>query len=379
MNLFQNRSLSILSVSLIFLMTPVSAFAEMGLNMPVGVSTISKEIYGLHMYILYIVCAIGVVVYGGILYTIIAYRKSKGHEPAQFTHNLGVELLWTIIPTLILIVIAIPATQTLKKIYDTDKSDLDIMITGYQWKWQYKYVGKDISFFSNLSTPLDQTEKGSTAKKDEWYLREVDKPLVIPADKKVRFLVTAKDVIHSWWVPDFGVKKDAIPGFINETWVKVTKPGIYRGVCAELCGQGHGYMPIVVDVKTPEDFQAWLDSQKQANAKAAEANKAAATKEWTLKELVGHGEEVYEANCVACHQANGEGLPGLFPALKGSKIVTKDKAAHIHIVLNGKNNMPAWKAVLNDVDIAAVITYERNAWGNNTGEKVTPADIAANR
>ncbi len=379
MNLFQNRSLSLPGFFLLLLLSPVTAFADMAMNMPVGVSTISREIYGLHMYILYIVCAIGVVVYGGILYTIIKYRKSNGQEPAHFTHSLKVELLWTAIPTVILIAIAIPATDTLRKIYDSSESDLDIMITGYQWKWKYEYVGEGVSFFSNLKTPLEQTEMGSTIEKNEAYLREVDNPLVIPSDKKVRFLITANDVIHAWWVPDFGVKKDAIPGFINETWVKVEKPGHYTGACAELCGRNHGYMPIEVIVKTPEDYQAWLDSKKQSNQKQAAAAQEAAKKEWTLEDLVAHGEEVYETNCAACHQGNGEGIPGVFPALKGSKIVTQDKKAHINIVLGGKNNMPSFKAMLNDVDIAAVITFERNSWGNNTGEMVSPADIAASK
>ncbi len=363
---------SLLSFAVLFLMAPLSAFAAMDLNMPVGVSTMSKEIYGLHMYILWIVCAIGVVVYGGIIYSLVVYRKSKGHKPAQFSHNLGVELVWTIVPTLILIVIAIPATDTLRKMYDTSASEVDIMITGYQWKWHYKYLNEDISFFSNLSTPMSQTAIGSTEKKNDYYLQEVDEPLVIPANKKVRFLLTSNDVIHAWWVPDFAVKKDAIPGFINEMWVVVEQPGHYRGACAELCGRNHGYMPIEVIVKTPEDYEAWVAEKKNAGA----ADAAAATKDWSIEDLVARGEKVYSTNCAMCHQATGAGIPGAFPSITGSKIATGDKAGHLNIVLKGKNAMPTF-AALSDLDLAAVLTYQRNALGNSTGDKVTPAEVAA--
>ena len=368
------RLLSALSIAVLFLMLSVSAFAAMDLNMPVGVSSMSKEIYGLHMYILWIVCIIGVVVYGGIIYTLIAYRKSKGHQPAKFSHNLVVELVWTIVPTLILIIIAIPATETLRKMYDTSDSDVDIMITGYQWKWHYKYLDEDISFFSNLSTPISQTALGSTEEKNEFYLLEVDEPLVIPVNKKIRFLLTANDVIHAWWVPDFAAKKDAIPGFINEMWVVVEQTGHYRGACAELCGQNHGYMPIEVIVKTQEDYEAWLVQKKNAGA----ADAAAATQDWTLEDLMVRGEKAYGTNCAMCHQTSGAGIPGVFPALQGSKMVTGDKAEHIDIVLKGRNAMPNF-AGLSDIDLAAVITYTRNAWGNNTGEKVSPAEISAKK
>lgn len=367
-------SVSLFSIAIATLLTAGSAFAAMDLNMPVGVSTISKEIYGLHMFILYIVCVISVIVYGGILYTIIVYRKSKGHQAATFSHHIGWELVWTIVPTLVLIFIAVPSTDVLRKIYDSSESEIDILITGYQWKWQYKYIDEDISYFSNLSTPLSQTEKNSTEEKNENYLVEVDEPLVIPVDTKVRFLLTANDVIHSWWVPDFGVKKDAIPGFINETWVKVEKEGRYRGACAELCGRNHGYMPIEVVVKSKADYAQWIADRKAGVAAEAEA----ATKEWSLADLNSRGEKVYATNCAACHQPAGTGLPGVFPALKGSKIVTEDKAAHIDVVLNGKNAMPPFLG-LSDVDLAAVITYERNAWGNDTGEKVSPSEITAAR
>ncbi len=374
MSLFRNRSLLSFSLIVALVLNPLNVFAAWDLNMPEGVTTLSKEIYDLHMLILIIACVIGAVVYGGIIWILIAYRKSKGSQPAKFTHNLFVELVWTIVPTIILIVMAIPATETLRKIYDTSESDLDIMITGYQWKWHYRYLEEDISFFSNLSTPIEQIEKGSTVEKNEFYLLEVDKPLVIPANKKVRFLITANDVIHAWWVPDFGLKKDAVPGFINELWVFVKEPGHYRGACAELCGRNHGYMPIEVIVKTPEDFEKWVADQKNADAAEAES----ANKQWSLADLMERGEKVYNTSCAACHQVNGQGMGGVFPALKGSKMVTEDQAAHIHIVLQGKGAMPPF-AGLSDVDLAAVITFERNAWGNDTGDIVNPADVKAAR
>jgi len=272
---------------------------------------------------------------------------------------------------LILIGMAVPATRTLLHIYDASESDVDIQITGYQWKWHYKYLGEDVEFFSNLTTPRDQIN--NLAPKGEHYLLEVDEPLVIPTGAKVRFLITAADVIHSWWVPELAVKKDAIPGFINESWTRVEEPGIYRGQCTELCGKDHGFMPVVVDVRSPEDYAAWLGEKKAEAAKLAELT----SKEWTLEELVARGEKVYQTTCVACHQASGEGMPPTFPALKGSPITTADIEAHLDIVVNGKpgTSMAAFGKQLSEVDLAAVITYERNAWGNNTGEMVTPKDV----
>ena len=268
---------------------------------------------------------------------------------------------------------AIPATKTLIDIYDASESDIDIQVTGYQWKWHYKYLGQDVEFFSNLATPADQIH--NKAPKDEHYLLEVDQPLVLPVGAKVRFLVTAADVIHSWWVPAFAVKRDAIPGFVNEAWTRIEKPGIYRGQCTELCGKDHGFMPVVVEVKSKADYDTWLGERKAEAAKLKELT----SKEWTLEELVERGDKVYHTTCVACHQAEGQGLPPMFPALKGSKIATGPKEGHLSIVFHGKPGtaMAAFGKQLSEVDIAAVVTYERNAWGNNKGDMVTPKDVLA--
>jgi len=286
-----------------------------------------------------------------------------------------VEIIWTTIPFLVLVGMAVPATTTLLALEDTRDSDMSIQITGYQWKWKYDYLDEDISFFSVLTTPSEQIE--GAAEKGEHYLLEVDNPIVVPIKKKIRFLITSNDVIHSWWVPDLGWKQDAIPGFINDAWTELDKPGLYRGKCAELCGKGHGFMPIVLIAKTEEDYAAWVAEQK--GAKAAEAE--AAGKTWTKDELIAKGEQVYKTNCVACHQANGQGIPGVFPALAGSAIATGDIAGHMNIVLHGKPGtaMQAFGAQLNDVDLAAVITFERNSFGNNKGDMVQPSEIAAAR
>ena len=304
--------------------------ADWDVNLTQGVTEISREAYDLHMIIFWICVAIGVVVFGVMLWSVIYHRKSKGAKAHNFHESLIVEIAWTIVPFFILIAMAVPATATLIKMYDTTASEVDIQITGYQWKWRYQYLGEDVDFFSSLSTPREQIN--NKAAKGENYLLEVDNPLVIPAGKKVRFLLTANDVIHSWWVPDLAVKKDAIPGFINEAWTIVDEPGTYRGQCAELCGKDHGFMPIVVEVKSPEDYAAWLAEVKQADqAKAAQAQK-----NWTLAELMETGEQVYQKACLACHQANGEGIPGVFPALKNSAIALGEPGPHIDIVLNGK-------------------------------------------
>lgn len=350
-----------------------SVRADWEVNLTQGVTMISREVYDLHMIIFWVCVAIGVVVFGAMLWSVIYHRKSRGAKAHNFHENIVVEIIWTIIPFFILVGMAVPATATLIKMYDNSESELDIQITGYQWKWRYQYLAEDVDFFSSLSTPRDQINNAAT--KGEHYLLEVDNPLVIPAGKKVRFLLTANDVIHSWWVPDLAVKKDAIPGFINEAWTRVEQPGIYRGQCAELCGKDHGFMPIVVEVKPQAEFDSWLAGMKQADQQKA----AAAQKNWTLAELMETGEQVYAKACLACHQASGEGVPGVFPALKNSPMVLGDPAQHIDIVLNGKaaTAMQAFRDQLSAVELAAVITYERNAWGNSTGEIVTPAQIAA--
>ena len=346
-------------------------------NMTRGTTDISQQVYDLHMTIFYICCVIGAIVFALMFWSIFHHRKSKGAKADQFHGSLKIELLWTAIPVVILVVMAIPASKTLIAMEDTSKADLTILVTGSQWKWHYKYMEYPIEFYSMLSTPRDQIE--NNAEKTELYLREVDKPLVIPTGKKIRFLVTADDVIHSWWVPAFAIKKDANPGFINETWTKVDKPGIYRGQCAELCGKDHAFMPVVVDVKTPEDFKLWAEVQVTLQAQEKMEAEKAARKSQSMEELMALGQKVYESHCAACHQISGEGLPGAIPALKGSVMATTDIAAHIHIVVFGKpaTAMQAFAKQLTTSELAAVITYERNAWGNNTGDMVQVADVAA--
>ncbi|MES2673994.1 MAG: cytochrome c oxidase subunit II [Pseudomonadota bacterium] len=355
---------------------PLNAVAEASsFNMTKGVTTISHDVYDLHMIIFYICCAIAVVVFGLMFWAMVHHRKSRGAVAAQFHGSTKMEILWTAIPVIILIVMAIPATKTLIEMEDSSKSDLTILVTGSQWKWHYKYLDHPVEFYSLLATPRDQIENKAT--KGENYLYEVDRPLVIPTGKKVRFLMTSDDVIHSWWVPDFAIKKDATPGFINEIWTRVDKPGVFRGQCAELCGKDHGFMPIVVEAKESADFDAWIAAQVEAKAQAAAAEQAAAP--MTKEELMALGQKTYEARCAACHQVNGEGLPGVFPALKGSQMALKDIPAHINIVVAGKAGtaMQAFGNQLSTSELAAVITYERNAWGNDTGDLVQAKDVAA--
>ena len=361
---------------MLFFSMPLLAQTEK-YNMTRGATDISHQVYNLHMTIFYICCVIGALVFAMMFWSIVHHRKSKGAKAAQFHGSLKIELLWTAIPVVILVVMAIPASKTLIAMEDASKADLTVLVTGSQWKWHYKYMEYPIEYYSMLATPRDQID--NLAEKTELYLRDVDKPLVLPTGKKIRFLVTADDVIHSWWVPAFAIKKDANPGFINETWTKVDKPGIYRGQCAELCGKDHGFMPIVVDVRTPEDFDRWTTEQVALQAQAkAEAEKAAQQTQ-SMEELMALGQKVYETHCAMCHQISGEGLAGAIPALKGSAIATKDIPAHIHMVVFGKpaTAMQAFGKQLTTSELAAVITYERNAWGNNTGELVQVADVVA--
>ncbi|WP_448565880.1 cytochrome c oxidase subunit II [Thalassotalea ganghwensis] len=366
---------------LLGMLVPSIALADSQLNLTKGVTEVSNEVYGLHMLALYICTAIGVVVFGAMIWSMIFHRKSKGVEAATFHESTKVEVLWTVIPIIILIAMAVPATKTLIAMENNDNSDLTIQVTGSQWKWHYKYFDEDIEFYSVLSTPRDQYENhnGIGAQKSENYLLEVDKHLVIPANKKVRFLITSDDVIHSWWVPAFAVKQDANPGFINEAWTNVPKPGIYRGQCAELCGKDHGFMPIVVEVKTEADYTAWLKQQRDMKEQALAAEAASLNAEASMDELMQLGETTYTAYCAACHQPNGQGLPPAFPALKGSKIALGDVNEHINIVFNGKagTGMQGYGKQLSLKEIAAVVTYERNAWGNDTGDKVQAADVNA--
>jgi cytochrome c oxidase subunit 2 len=350
---------------------PSPAFADFALNMPVGVTGVSHQVYGLHMLILEICAGIGAVVFGIMGYSIWRHRKSAGAIPARFYRNHVLEVVRTVAAVLILVWVAFPATRVLRTMSDTSRSDLTVKVTGYQWRWRYDYLGEGVGFFSNLSTTQDAIHGRSA--KDPDYLREVDHPLVVPIHKKIRFLTTSNDVIHSWWVPELGWKKDAIPGFINDAWASIDRPGTYRGQCTELCGVGHAFMPIVVKAVPQPEFQEWLKGQK---AKAAAAREAAG-RTWGRDELMQRGSEVFNRICAACHQPTGLGVPGVFPALKGSPIATGPLPAHLNIVLNGKPGtaMQAFGKQLSDVELAGVITYERNAFGNDTGDVVQPKTI----
>lgn len=358
-----------------------SVLADMQLNLTKGVTEVSRDVYDLHMLVMYICTVIGIFVFGAMFWSMVFHRKSKGAKAATFHESTKVEILWTAIPIVILIAMAIPATKTLIEMENNDDSDVTIQVTASQWKWHYKYFDQNIEFYSVLATPRDQYENqaGTSATKGENYLLEVDRHLVIPTNKKVRFLITSDDVIHAWWVPAFAVKQDANPGFINEAWTKVDKPGIYRGQCAELCGKDHGFMPIVVEVKSEEDYAKWLDEQHELLAQAAEAEKASLNASVPMEELMALGETTYVAYCAACHQVGGTGLPPAFPALKGSPVATGDIATHISTVFNGKagTGMQGYGKQLSLKQIAAVVTYERNAWGNNTGDAVQAADVQA--
>ena len=321
-----------------------------------------------------------VVVFGVMFYAIIMHRKAAGHKAQQFHENATVEIVWTVVPFLILIGMAYPATKTIIAMKDTSHPDLTIKATGYQWKWGYDYLQEGISFYSSLATPRDQLD--GNAPKGVNYLLEVDNPMVVPVGKKVRIITTASDVIHSWWVPALGVKQDAIPGFVRDSWFTVDRPGTYRGQCAELCGKDHGYMPIVVEAVEPAKYEAWVKDRKEKMAKVAVAD--APGKTWTLDELKAHGEKVYAQYCVACHQPTGLGTPPVFPALSGSKVVTGPKEGQINTVLNGvvKDGKPTAMTSfkqLSDVEIAAVITYTRNSWSNKTGDAILPDEVKALR
>jgi cytochrome c oxidase subunit 2 len=359
----------------VLLIATGNVFAEYPLNLTPGVTDISHKVYDLHMLVFWLCVVVCICVFAVLIYSIMTHRKSKGAVPATFHESTTVEIIWTTIPFLVLVGMAIPATKTLLALEDTREADMSIQITGYQWKWKYDYLEDDISFFSVLTTPRDQIEGG--APKDDTYLMDVDNPVVVPINKKIRFLITSNDVIHSWWVPDLGWKQDAVPGFINDGWTELSEPGTYRGKCAELCGKDHGFMPIVLIAKTEDDYQQWVADQKAGAAAAAEA----ATQTWTLDDLVARGESVYNTNCAACHQAGGQGIPGVFPAITGSPVATGDTSGHMDIVMNGKAGtaMQAFGAQLNDVDLAAVITYQRNALGNSAGDMLQPSDIAAAR
>jgi cytochrome c oxidase subunit 2 len=349
--------------------------ADYAYNLQPPVSEVARHVFQLHNVIMLVCLGIFVVVFGTMFYSLIKHRKSVGHQAAHFHENTTVEVIWTIIPFIILVGMAYPAAKVVIDMKDTSNPDMTIKITGYQWKWGYDYLNEGIHFYSNLATPREQIN--GTAAKDEHYLLEVDEPMVVPVGKRVRLLVTADDVIHSWWMPAFSVKQDGIPGFIRDTWFKADKIGTYRGQCAELCGKEHGFMPIVAKVVSEEDYKAWV-AMKKGSARAAAADDA---KTFALSELVAHGEKVYEANCATCHQTDGMGLPGAFPAINGSRVATGPIAEHLRVVMNGRPGtaMAAFAERLSDADLAAVVTYQRNAWNNKMGDAVQPAQVAAAR
>lgn len=349
---------------------PSVAMADWGaLNMPVGVTEISGKVYELHMRIFIWCCVIGVAVFSVMFYSMYKHRKSKGAVAADFHESTTVEVLWTIVPLIILIVMAVPAAKVLIQMEDFSDSEMSIKVTGYQWRWQYEYLDEGISFYSQLAPEHNvarQANAGIDVATIDNYLKDVDNPLVVPVGKKIRFLHTAADVIHSWWVPALAVKKDSIPGFINENWARIEEPGIYRGKCAELCGRDHGFMPIVVKAVSQEDYDTWVSEQQTKTASADQD----AVRQWSEKELVATGQQVYAANCSSCHQKEGQGIPGMFPPIAGSPIVNGDIDTHISTVMNGVPNSPmqAFGARLSDVDLAAVITYQRSAFGNDAGD-----------
>jgi len=367
---------------LVLFFTPLSVMADWALNMREGATPISQEIYNLHMVTLWVVTIIGILVFGVMFWSIFHHRKSKGVKAAKFSHSTTVEIIWTIIPTVIIISLAIPATKLLIKMDDTSEAAITIKATGSQWKWKYDYldgVGEGLTFYSNLdkdSKEVSQRDSGLDPMESENYLLDVDEPIVLPINTKIRVLTTAQDVIHAWWVPDLGWKRDAIPGFINDNWAVIEKPGTYRGQCAEICGAGHGYMPIVVKAVSMDEYTEWVEDKKLAIAAAKNTSDIVLN----MEELMTKGEAGYKAQCLVCHQANGEGIKGAFPALVKSPISTgkERRLEHIHQIIYGKNLMPAL-GHLSDVDIAAITTYERNAWGNNTGDIVQAKEVAEAR
>lgn len=352
-----------------------NAFADYAINLPEPASTTSADIYALHQMTATVALIIMVIVTALIIYALVKYRKSQNYEPDQEFHKgWFARWSWAIVPAIVLgidLSIAGPATSALKKLETFPDADVTIKITGSQWKWTYEYLEDDIKIISSLNKDLTP--------EDEHYLRDVDHPLVLPVGKTIRFLHTSSDVLHAWWVPAIIHKKDAIPGYITETWTVIEKEGTYRGQCAENCGTGHAFMPIVVAAVGEDQYAQWVGDQKAAQAQAAA--EASADKTWTMDELMARGEQTYKTFCMACHQAEGQGIPPAFPALKGSATATGDIAEHLNTVLNGRAGtaMAAWGGTLDDLQVAAVITYERNAFGNDTGDVVQPKDVKAAR
>lgn len=349
------------------------------LDMREGVTEISSRIQTLHHISLIVCVVVGIVVFGAMFYTMFAHRRSRHPHPADFHESTLVEIIWTTVPVLILVGMAVPAAITLSEIEDNSNADLTVLITASQWKWRYDYIDTEVGYYSNLATPQEQID--NLEPKGEHYLLEVDNPLVLPTNRKVRFLMASNDVIHSWWVPDFAVKQDAVPGFINEAWTNVPVAGVYRGQCAELCGKDHAFMPIVVEVRTEADFDVWMEEQRIALALSSETAVADRNKTWSMEELLPMGEEIYISECATCHQPDGLGQDGTYPALAGSEITIGTISDHLDRVMNGKadTEMQAWAPQLSDLEIAAVITYERNAWNNNTGDVIQPMTVYESR
>lgn len=352
------------------------ALFAVGDNMTPGATPFSKDVYQLHMIILGIVTVIGVLVFAAMFTSIYLHRKSRGAEPAKFTHSTKAEITWTVIPILILVVMAVPATQVLIDMEDTGNAEMNIKVTGYQWLWEYEYIEDEIQFYSALdreSGIARQIGSGINPEDVENYLLEVDNRVIVPTDTKIRFLLTSNDVIHSWWVPDLGWKRDAIPGMVNEAWTLIEEPGIYRGQCTELCGKDHGFMPVVIEAVSPEQYRAWVAEQKAEVA----ATENAADRTWSRDELMDHGEDVYAAQCASCHQGDGSGLAPAFPAIAGSPVATGSIDEHIELVMNGRPGtaMAGFGQRLAAEDIAAALTYTRNAFGNETGDLIQPARI----
>jgi len=345
------------------------------LNMTKGATDISADVYDMHMLMFVICVVIGAGVFITMFISMYFHRKSRGAKPANFHENVKVEIAWTVIPFVILIAMAVPAMNLLIDMEDASEPDVTILVTGSQWKWHYKYMDNDVEYYSKLATQADQIS--GKIDKGENYLLEVDRPLVVPTGQKVRFLITSDDVIHSWWVPAFAIKQDANPGFINDAWAIANEPGVYRGQCAELCGKAHGFMPIVVIAKEPADYDNWVTEQQNIQQQAKEKEQRLLSMNMTMDESMLLGEKVYNANCAACHMPNGEGLPGVFPALKDSQIAVADQPKHIDILINGVEGsaMQSYAKQLTMSEIAAVVTYERNAWGNDTGDLVQAKDI----
>jgi cytochrome c oxidase subunit II len=375
------------------LLFAASAFAGYDVDILPPASAVATEIYDLHWKILYVCVAIFVIVFGAMFWSLFMHRRAMGAKAAQFHENTTVEILWTVVPFVILIGMAYPATRTILDMKDASNPDMSIKVTAFQWGWDYDYLNDGVRFTSLLSTPRNQIEDwdGKAVKeRNEHYLLEVNNNVIVPVGKKVRLLITSNDVIHGWYVPQLGINQYGIPGFVKDAWFKAEKVGIFRGQCSQICGKEHGFMPIVVEVVTVEKYADWVKGQKAkmpapvavaaAPAQAAAAPPEDPNKKWTLDDLKAKGAEVYAANCVACHQATGKGVPPAFPPLDGSKIVTGPKAAQIAIELNGKpNTAMAPFSRLSDVELAAVITHTRNSWGNKTGEAIQPSEIKAAR